>query len=169
MKSAKVRPSVFTNDSSEPEQAAFANPAKQTKDPECQVEQKEMSVALTDRFQEVLDELIGHVRPLLLRLQESGVIPQDKTLMNLNPDYTRFLLKEAQMSIKGGEENSNETQIYCMTICLHALVSSVDILMQSGLEAAIGKCKINLCSMRRSSLRTVMEKKYWKRNFHNRW
>ena len=138
MKAAKVRPSVFTKDTSESDQRAPKEPAGETKGSGCQVQQK-LTVALSDEFQDVLNELIAQVRPLLSRLQDNGVVPQSKTLSTLNPEYTRFVLKQAEMSVRKTEENSLETQIFCMTVCLHALVSSVDILMQSGLEAAIGK------------------------------
>lgn len=137
MRAAKVRPSVFTLDTSESDQTAPTNPAQLTKGSECKVQQKD--VELSNEFQEVLGELIGHIKPLLIRLQDNRVITQDKTLLTLNPEYTRFVLKQAQMAMKDTEENSKETQIYCMSVCLHALVSSVDILMQGGLEAAIGK------------------------------
>ena len=138
VKAAKVRPSVFTTEQSGRDCGGTdINSAKETTDSECQ--EQALTVELSVEFQEVLDELIGHVKPLLSRLQGNGVIPQNKRLSNLNPEYTRFVLKQAQMSMKEGEENSKESQIYCMTVCLHALVSSVDILMQSGLEAALGK------------------------------
>ncbi|KAL9950980.1 hypothetical protein ACROYT_G043564 [Oculina patagonica] len=132
VKAAKVRPSVFTTESGG---GTETNSVKQTTDSKC--EERALTVELSGEFQEVLDELIGHVKPLLSRLQGNGVIPQNKTLSNLNPEYTRFVLKQAQMCVKEGEENSKESQIYCMTVCLHALVSSVDILMQSGLEATL--------------------------------
>ena len=139
MKAAKVRPSVFTKDTSVSDQTAPTEPAEETKGSGCQVQQQNIIVELSDEFQDVLNELIAQVRPLLSRLQDNGVIPQSKTLSTLNPEYTRFVLKQAEMSVRKTEENSRETQIFCMTVCLHALVSSVDILMQSGLEAAIGK------------------------------
>lgn len=142
MKSAKVRPSVFAKDTSESDHDALTNPSKPRK--ECKVQQKDVTVELKDEFQEVLDELIGHVKPLLIRLQDNGVIPPAKTVSTLNPDYTRFVLKQAQMSTRKRDENSKEMHIYRTTVCLHALVSSVDILMQSGLEAAIGKYKLVL-------------------------
>lgn len=137
VKAAKVRPSVFTTESGQDCGGTETNSAKQTTDFTRQVQA--LTVELSGEFQEVLDELIGHVKPLLSRLQGNGVIPQNKTLSNLNPEYTRFVLKQAQMSVKDGEENSKGSQIYCMTVCLHTLVSSVDILMQSGLEAALGQ------------------------------
>ena len=138
MKAAKVRPSVFTTETSGPDFGnTDTNSARQTTDSECQ--ERSITVEFSGEFQEVLEELIGHVKPLLSRLQGYGVIPQTKTLSNVNPEYTRFVLKQAQMSVKEGEDNSKESEIYCMTVCLHALVSSVDILMQSGLEAALGK------------------------------
>ena len=140
MKAAKIRPSVFTKDTSESDQHAPTDPIKPRK--ACQEQQKDITVELIDEFQEVLDELIGHVKPLLIRLQDNGVIPPTKTVSSLNPDYTRFVLKQAQMSTRERDENSKEMQIYCITVCLHALVSSVDILMQSGLEASIGKYKL---------------------------
>ena len=141
MKAAKVRPSVFITNTSESDHTAPTKHFEETKGSECQVEQQDISVELSDEFQEVLDELITHVKPLLCRLQDNGVIPQAKTLSTLNPEYTRFVLKQAQMSIRETEKNNEETQTYCVTVCLHALVSSVDILMQSGLEAAIGNYK----------------------------
>ena len=137
MRAAKVRPSVFTLDTSELDQTAPTNSAQLKNGSEYKVRQKD--VELSNELQEVLDELIGHIKPLLNRLQDNRVITQDTTLWTLNPEYTRFVLKQAQMAMKDTKENSQETQIYCMTVCLHALVSSVDILMQSGLEAAIGK------------------------------
>ena len=139
MKAAKVRPSVFTKDTSESDQRAPKEPAGETKGSGYQVQQKNITVALSDEFQDVLNELIAQVRPLLSRLQDNGVVPQSKTLSTLNPEYTRFVLKQAEMSVRKTEENNLETQIFCMTLCLHSLVSCVDILMQSGLEAAIGK------------------------------
>ena len=139
MKAAKVRPSVFTKDTSESDQRAPKEPTEETKGSGCQVQQQNITVELSDEFQDVLNELIAQVRPLLSRLQDNGVIPQSKKLSTLNPEYTRFVLKQAEMSVRKTEENTRETQIVCMTVCLHALVSSVDILMQSGLEAAIGK------------------------------
>lgn len=139
MKEAKVRPSVFAKDTSEPDQRKPKEPAEETKGSGCHVQQQNITVELSDEFQDVLNELITEVRPLLSRLQDNGVIPQSKTLSTLNPEYTRFVLKQAEMSLRKTDENSLETQKFCMTVCLHALVSSVDILMQSGLEAAIGK------------------------------
>ena len=139
MKAAKVRPSVFTKDTSESDQRAPKEPTEETKVSGCQVQQQNITVELSDEFQDVLNELIAQVRPLLSRLHNNGVIPQSKTLSTLNPEYARFVLKQAEMSVRKTEENNLETQIFCMTVCLHALVSSVDILMQSGLEAAIGK------------------------------
>ncbi|XP_066015479.1 protein shortage in chiasmata 1 ortholog-like [Pocillopora verrucosa] len=138
VKAAKVRPSVFTT-----EQTGFNS--SETQDPtgyECHsqlhsnypVRQRDIPVELSDDFQEILDELIGHVKPLLSKLQRAGVVPQTKTLSNLNPEYTRFVLKQTQMSLNEGEHKSD---IYGMSICLHALVSSVDVLMHSGLEAAV--------------------------------
>lgn len=138
MKAAKVRPSVFTKDTSESDQRAPKEPTEETKGSGCQVQHQNITVELSDEFQDVLNELIAQVKPLLSRLQDNGVIPQSKTLSTLNPEYTRFVLKQAEMSVRKTEENNLET-IFCMTVCLHALVSCVDILMQSGLEAAIGK------------------------------
>ena len=138
VRAAKVRPSVFTAEASVQDfDGDKTNSAKQTADSKCQ--EQTITVELSGEFQEVLDELLGRVKPLLSRLQGNGVIPQTTTLMNLNPDYTRFVLKQAQMSVKEGDADSKESQIYRLTACLHALVSSVDILMQSGLEAALGK------------------------------
>ena len=138
VRAAKVRPSVFTADTSvQAVDGGKTNSAKQKTDSRCQ--DQTITVDLSGEFQEVLDELLGRVKPLLSRLQGNGVIPQTKTLSNLNPDYTRFVLKQAQMSVKEGDADSKESQIYRLTVCLHALVSSVDILMQSGLEAALGK------------------------------
>lgn len=137
VRAAKVRPSVFTAEASVQDfDADKTNSAKQPTDSKCQ--EQTITVELSGEFQEVLDELIGHVKPLLSRLQGNGVIPQTKTLSNLNPDYTGFVLKQAQMSVKEGEDDSRESQICRLTVCLHALVSSVDLLMQSGLEAALG-------------------------------
>ena len=138
VRAAKVRPSVFTADTSVQDfDSDKTDSAKQTTDSKCQ--HQTITVDLSGEFQEVLDELLGRVKPLLSRLQGNGVIPQTKTLSNLNPDYTRFVLKQAQMSVKEGDADSKESQIYRLTVCLHALVSCVDILMQSGLEAALGK------------------------------
>ena len=142
-----MRPSVFTT-----EQTGFDSGA--TQDPtghECHGQQhsnyhllqRDIPVELSDDFQEILDELIGHVKPLLSRLQRTGVVPQTKTLSNLNPEYTRFVLKQIQMSPNEGEHKSG---IYGMSVCLHALVSSVDVLMHSGLEAAIGEID-NFCDI----------------------
>lgn len=144
MKAAKVRPSVFTKDTSVSDQGAPKEPAEETKDSGCQVQQQNITVELSVEFQDVLNELIAQVRPLLSRLQDNGVIPRSKTLSTLNPEYTRFVLKQAEMSVRKTEENNLETQIFCMTVCLHALVSCVDILMQSGLEAATGKVVLHL-------------------------
>ena len=145
MKAAKVRPSVFTKDTSVSDQTApTEEPAEETKGSWCQVQQQNITVELSDEFQDVLNELIAQVRPLLSRLQDNGVIPRSKTLSTLNPEYTRFVLKQAEMSVRKTEENNLETQIFCMTVCLHALVSCVDILMQSGLEAATGKVVLHL-------------------------
>lgn len=142
-----MRPSVFTT-----EQTGFNS--SETQDPtgyECHshlhsnyhVRQRDIPVELSDDFQEILDELIGHVKPLLSKLQRAGVVPQTKTLSNLNPEYTRFVLKQTQMSLNEGEHKSD---IYGMSICLHALVSSVDVLMHSGLEAAVGEID-NFCDI----------------------
>ena len=142
-----MRPSVFTT-----EQTGFNS--SETQDPtgyECHsqqhsnyhVRQRDIPVELSDDFQEILDELIGHVKPLLTKLQRAGVVPQTKTLSNLNPEYTRFVLKQTQMSLNEGEHKSD---IYGMSICLHALVSSVDVLMHSGLEAAVGEIN-NFCDI----------------------
>ena len=138
MRAAKIRPSVFTKDTrSELHPNALTNPSKSTR--ECQMQQKDVAVKLTDEFQNVLDEVIRHINPLLARLQDSEVIPAAKTMSTLNPDYTRLVLKQAQMSLRERDENTKKKQIYCMTVCLHAMVSSADILVNSGLEAAIGK------------------------------
>ncbi|KAJ7330603.1 hypothetical protein OS493_022218 [Desmophyllum pertusum] len=101
VKAAKVRPSVFATEASG---TTETNPTKQTTVPECQ--EQAITVELSSEFQEVLQELIGHVKPLLFRLQGNGVILQNKTLSNLNPEYTRFVLKQAQMSVKEGEEKT---------------------------------------------------------------
>lgn len=138
VRAAKVRPSVFSADASAQDlHGDKIHSAKQTTDSKCQ--EQIITVDLSREFQEVLNELLGSVKPILSRLQGNGVIPQTKTLSNLNPDYTRFILKQAQMSVKEGDADSKESQIYLLTVCLHALVSSVDLLMQSGLEAALGK------------------------------
>ena len=157
VRAAKVRPSVFTAETSAKDfDSDKTHSAKQTTDSKC--EEQVITVDLTREFQEVLDELLGRIKPLLSRLQGNGVIPQTKTLSNLNPDYTRFVLKQAQMSVKEGDADSKESQIYRLTVCLHALVSSVDLLMQSGLEAALGKEELHiarealLCSYRQSNL-----------------
>lgn len=143
----KVRPSVFTT-----EQTGFDSGVTQDlTGHECHAQQhsnyhllqRDILVELSDDFQEILDELIGHVKPLLSKLQRAGVVPQTKTLSNLNPEYTRFVLKQTQMSLNEGEHKS---EIYGMSICLHGLVSSVDILMHSGLEAAIGEID-NFCDI----------------------
>ena len=139
MKAAKVRPSVFTKDTSVSDQRAPEEPDEEKRGSGCQVQQQNITFELSDEFQDVLNELIAQVRPLLSRLQDNGVIPLSKTLSTLNPEYTRFVLKQAEMSVRKTEENNLETQIFCMTVCLHVLVSCVDIFMQSGLEAAIGK------------------------------
>lgn len=164
VKAVKVRPSVFTTEQSGLDSSTTGtNPTKEQsvghecyaqqhsehhalKRPYCHAQQRDITVELSDEFQEVLDELIGHVKPLLFRLQKNGAISQTKTLSNLNREYTRFVLKQAQMSLKEGEENSKQSHIYRMSVCLHSLVSSVDVLMQSGLEAAIGKVKKSFSS-----------------------
>lgn len=141
VKAAKVRPSVFTKDTrSELHQNALTNSNKATR--ECQMDQmqqKDIAVELTDEFQNVLDEVIRHIKPLLSRLQDSEVIPAAKTMSTLNPDYTRMVLKQAQMYLRERDETTRTKQIHCMTVCLHAMVSSADILVNSGLEAAIGR------------------------------
>ena len=143
-KAAKVRPSVFTAEGSV-QDCDFdkTNYTNQRTNSKCQ--KQTITVDLSGEFKEVLDELLGHVKPLLSRLQGNGVIPQTKMLSSLNPEYTRFVLKQAQMSVTEEEDDdSKESQIYRLTVCLHALVSSADILMQSGLEATLGKEEVKI-------------------------
>ena len=143
VKAAKVRPSVFTAEASvQDSDFDKTNYTNQRTISKCQ--KQTITVDLSGEFNEVLDELLGHVKPLLSRLQGNGVIPQTKMLSNLNPEYTRFVLKQAQMSVKEEDDDSKESQIYRLTVCLHALVSSADILMQSGLEATLGKEEVKI-------------------------
>ena len=142
-KAAKVRPSVFTAEASvQDSDFDKTNYTNQITNSKCQ--KQTITVDLSGEFKEVLDELLGHVKPLLSRLQGNGVIPQTKMLSSLNPEYTRFVLKQAQMSVKEEDDDSKESQIYRLTVCLHALVSSADILMQSGLEATLGKEEVKI-------------------------
>ena len=143
VKAAKVCPSVFAVEASvQDSDCDKANYANQRTHSKCQ--QQTIIVDLSGEFQEVLNELLGRIKPLLSRLQGNGVIPQTKMLSNLNPEYTRFVLKQAQMSVKEEDDDSKESQIYRLTVCLHALVSSADILMQSGLEATLGKEEVKI-------------------------
>ena len=128
----KVRPSVVSQNTRESYQDASTK--------EC-LHQETVTLELTKEFQEVLDKLIKQAKPYWNRLQESGMIPPTKLMSTLNQDYTRFLLKQAELSLRGRKGSKEETQKYCNTICLHAMVSTANILMQSGLVPAIGRCE----------------------------
>ena len=99
-----------------------------------------ITVELSDEYKELLDDLVSHVKSLLGRLQNSRVISDTMAFSNLNPDFTRFVLKQTRMSAEQNTDDTSKRQLFCMTVCLHALVSSVDILMQSSLESALCKC-----------------------------
>ena len=134
VKAAKVQPSVFSEISSESLQESGTK--------QC-LQQKTVTIELSEEFQGIFDELIKQAKPYWIALQKTGIIPPSKSLSSLNTDYSHFLLKQTELSLRGKEvEETNEnTQNYCMTICLHTIITTANILMQSGMASAIGRCK----------------------------
>ena len=134
VKAAKVQPSVLSEISSETLQESGIK--------QC-VQQKTVTIELSEEFQGIFDALIKQAKPYWIALQKTGIIPPSKSLSSLNTDYSHFLLKQTELSLRGKEvqETNENTQNYCMTICLHTIITTANILMQSGMSSAIGRCK----------------------------
>lgn len=134
VKAAKVQPSVFSEISSESLQESGTK--------QC-LQQKTVTIELSEEFQGIFDALIKQAKPYWIALQKTGIIPPSKSLSSLNTDYSHFLLKQTELSLRGKEvqETNENTQNYCMAICLHTIITTANILMQSGMASAIGRCK----------------------------
>ena len=135
VRAAKVRPCAATPIGNEPK------PKDSQATTNCNLTKLEvLDVHLIDEFQEALEVVQSHAEPLLSRLKESGVVPVGQDLSALTPDFTRFLVKQAEMTVSSTEkDDTEEKQSYVMVVCLHALVTAGDLLLHCSLTAAIGE------------------------------
>lgn len=134
VKAAKFQASLFSEISSEPLQDSGTKRCLQ---------QKTVTIELSKEFQGIFDELIKQAKPYWIALQKIGIIPPSISLSNLNTDYSHFLLKQTELCLRGKEveETNEKAENYCMTICLHTIITTANVLMQSGMAPAIGRFK----------------------------
>ena len=100
-----------------------------------------LDVPLTSEFLEVVETVRSYTEPILSRLKESALVSVGKDLATLTPDFTRFLVKQTEMAVSDqpGQGDTEEQQGYAMVLCLHALVTAVDLIQNCCLTAAVGE------------------------------
>ncbi|XP_048587870.1 protein shortage in chiasmata 1 ortholog [Nematostella vectensis] len=93
-----------------------------------------IDLKLQEELLEAVEFLQSSIHPFLARLKQSGIIKPATTLSTLTPDYTRFLVKQTEVSMK---EDENLEQCHRMVLCLHGLVGALDLVVNCGLAVAV--------------------------------
>ena len=136
IKAAKVRPTILSQE----EDGKNAETCKGIEEKAVSTELKIIEVELTDEYQEVVNTIKSNLHPLVCRLKDQTFIPAHHTVDSLEPDYTRFLLKqfEAAVSQRGVLEDE-KTRTYKMIVSVHAMITALDLITNYSLAAAIGR------------------------------
>ncbi|CAH1243153.1 C9orf84 [Branchiostoma lanceolatum] len=109
-----------------------------TKQSRKKVKSRVVEVKLSAEYEELCEFLENSAQPVMTSMCEFGIIPASHTFESLTPDITLFLLKQQQKTLKDTvEPGENLQQCYRLSLCLHTLVTTSDLLLHSGLVTGI--------------------------------
>ncbi|KAK3742345.1 hypothetical protein QZH41_007856 [Actinostola sp. cb2023] len=156
LEAAKVRPSMATSsaentanqlqnkctDSNNDDQMSKQSPDKVEV---VKVSKTIVSIEVSPEFQEVIEFLSVSIHPFLARLKEKGIINQERDIVDLTPDYTRFTVKQAEISLAQDKHSGDGGQelTYKLAVCLHILVGALELLVHCGIGVALVKTRTN--------------------------
>ena len=139
IKAAKVRPTILSQEEVQKKVEEYKDTNKESGSSNV-MELSVLDVELTDEYQEIVNTIRNNLYHLVCRLKEQSLVPSHYTIDSLDPDYTRFLVKQFETELSERSAVSDEKiRAYKMIVSLHAMVTVVDLITSCSLPVAIGK------------------------------
>ncbi|XP_041358379.1 uncharacterized protein LOC121375169 isoform X2 [Gigantopelta aegis] len=96
-----------------------------------------MEIKLAEPFEKVYCSLRNCAEPYISVLKDRGEISREQDFDSLDPDSTKFLLKQREKSVLDLHEDSSSDDTYRTLLIVHALCGAADLLVHCCLKSAI--------------------------------